>query len=57
MCHRATCRVCRKVTWAGCGQHAQQVMAGVPAGERCACTEADRAAARRDSPLGRLFRR
>ncbi len=57
MCHRATCRVCRKATWAGCGQHAQQVMARVPTGERCTCTDADRAAARRDSLLGRLFGR
>ncbi|WAP53466.1 hypothetical protein OL239_04050 [Arthrobacter sp. ATA002] len=25
------------MTWAGCGQHVQQVMAHIPRTERCAC--------------------
>lgn len=35
MCRRATCRVCGKTTWAGCGQHVDQVMGSVPAADRC----------------------
>ena len=36
MCRAVTCRKCGKTTWAGCGQHVSQVMAGVPASRRCA---------------------
>lgn len=36
MCSPATCRTCGKTTWAGCGQHADQVMRNVPSGQRCA---------------------
>jgi hypothetical protein len=36
MCRAVTCRKCGKTTWAGCGQHVSQVMAGVPASQRCA---------------------
>lgn len=35
MCRPATCRTCGKTTWAGCGQHVDSVMAGVPAAQRC----------------------
>ena len=35
MCRAATCGKCGKITWAGCGQHVEQVMAGVPASRRC----------------------
>lgn len=35
MCRAVTCRTCGKASWAGCGQHVDEVMAGVPAGERC----------------------
>ncbi|MDN5655131.1 MAG: hypothetical protein L0G46_08630 [Kocuria sp.] len=35
MCRAVTCRTCGKTTWAGCGQHVDQVMAPVPSGERC----------------------
>lgn len=36
MCRAVTCRKCGKITWAGCGQHVNQVLAGVPASRRCA---------------------
>ena len=36
MCRPVPCEVCGKTTWAGCGQHVDQVMAGVPAAQRCA---------------------
>ncbi len=35
MCSAVTCRKCGKTTWAGCGQHIDQVMRGVPAADRC----------------------
>ncbi|MFC4554173.1 hypothetical protein [Georgenia faecalis] len=35
MCRAATCTTCGKTTWAGCGQHVDQVMRGVPASQRC----------------------
>ncbi|ASN53513.1 MULTISPECIES: hypothetical protein [Sinomonas] len=35
MCSPATCSTCGKVTWAGCGQHIDQVFANVPQDRRC----------------------
>ena len=35
MCRAVTCKTCGKTTWAGCGQHVDQVMRGVAAGDRC----------------------
>jgi len=35
MCRPATCKTCRKITWAGCGMHVDQVLAGVPRDMRC----------------------
>jgi len=41
MCRAVTCRTCGKATWAGCGQHVDQVMRGVPRNDRCAGHEKD----------------
>lgn len=35
MCQAVTCRKCGKTTWAGCGQHVDEVMRKVPASQRC----------------------
>ncbi|HEY8911978.1 hypothetical protein [Lacisediminihabitans sp.] len=35
MCQAVTCSECGKVTWAGCGQHVDEVMRNVPIAERC----------------------
>ncbi len=35
MCRAVTCKQCGKTTWAGCGQHVDQVMRDVPTGRRC----------------------
>ncbi|NYJ15824.1 hypothetical protein HNR11_000358 [Nesterenkonia sandarakina] len=35
MCRAVTCKTCGKTTWAGCGQHVDQVMRGVSAAQRC----------------------
>ncbi len=39
MCQRVVCRQCRKPTWAGCGAHIEQALAGVPREARCGCRE------------------
>lgn len=60
MCRRVTCTTCGKPTWAGCGQHVEQALAGVPQAERCpghaAGEKAPGATTRRGNPLTRLFR-
>jgi hypothetical protein len=55
MCHQTTCRICKKATWAGCGQHREQVLRGVPKSQRCSCTAAEKEAARKATFFGRLF--
>ena len=57
MCSPAKCRNCSKTTWSGCGQHVQQVMSGVPKDQRCRCTAAEKAAARKPSFFERLLNR
>ena len=37
MCRATKCRTCGGTTWAGCGQHVDSVMAGVPKAQRCTC--------------------
>ena len=37
MCSPAVCDRCKKITWTGCGAHAEQVLASVPAEKRCTC--------------------
>ena len=36
MCRAVTCKKCGKTTWAGCGQHIEEALRGVPASQRCA---------------------
>jgi hypothetical protein len=55
MCRPATCKTCGKTTWAGCGQHVDQVMAGVPRADRCAGHATEPAQA--GSVFSRLFGR
>ncbi|MGV1007528.1 MAG: hypothetical protein ACOYBY_02835 [Dermatophilaceae bacterium] len=54
MCQRVTCKQCHKVTWVGCGQHVEQVMAGIPPDARCPGHAGDPSA---PSGLARLFGR
>ncbi len=37
MCSPTSCSTCGKVTWTGCGQHADQVMANFPQEQHCTC--------------------
>jgi len=56
MCRPATCKTCGKTTWAGCGQHVDQVMAGVRPADRCPGHPKDDSASS-GSFLSRLFGR
>lgn len=37
MCQQVLCNSCQKITWAGCGQHLDEVFYGVPADQICKC--------------------
>lgn len=54
MCRQVTCRTCGKTTWAGCGQHVDEVMRGVPKRDRC---EGHESQPPEGGLFGRLFRR
>ncbi len=41
VCRAVTCKKCGKTTWAGCGQHVDSVMRGVPRADRCQGHEND----------------
>ncbi len=59
MCRAVNCRQCGKTTWAGCGQHVDQVRRGVPAGDWCSGQHTATASAGGSSSgwLGRLLGR
>ncbi|MFJ1708412.1 hypothetical protein [Kitasatospora sp. NPDC088346] len=54
MCRRTKCRTCGKATYAGCGMHVDQVLAGVPKADRCTC---DRNANKGGGLLARILGR
>ncbi|MCL4818778.1 MAG: hypothetical protein KJ067_06540 [Vicinamibacteria bacterium] len=37
MCSQVSCPRCGRPTWAGCGQHIEQALRGVPQDKRCQC--------------------
>ena len=41
MCRAVRCRICGKVTWAGCGDHVDQALAGFAADDLCEGHEGD----------------
>lgn len=61
MCRAVTCSVCGKTTWAGCGQHVQEVRRTVPASSWCRNqhTQSEIAEAKASRPgfFARLFNR
>jgi hypothetical protein len=55
MCRAVACKNCGKTTWAGCGQHVDQVMRGVPVSDRCRGHEGEARA--KTGWLSRIFSR
>ncbi len=56
MCRQVTCKRCEKASWAGCGQHVNQVLSGVPQNQRCKCTAPEMAEWKKgNSFFARLF--
>lgn len=43
MCRRVTCPKCSRPTFAGCGAHVEQVLAGVAPADRCQCSAQQKA--------------
>ncbi|CAN2218678.1 hypothetical protein MCEMKE14_01170 [Candidatus Nanopelagicaceae bacterium] len=37
MCSKVICNHCQKPTWAGCGEHVEEALAGVAQADRCNC--------------------
>lgn len=57
MCRPVTCRSCGKTTWAGCGQHVDQVMRNVPKSQQCTCDRTKPAPETGENIFKRLFGR
>ena len=58
MCRPVQCRSCGKTTWAGCGNHVQDVMRNVAKPDRCSCDRnAPKPKAEGSSWLAKLFGR
>ncbi|MGW5241211.1 hypothetical protein ACWEOW_19930 [Monashia sp. NPDC004114] len=57
MCRAVMCKQCGKTTWAGCGQHVDQVMRGVPRAQQCQGHEGAASSAGTNGALRRLFGR
>lgn len=57
MCRAVTCKQCAKTTWAGCGNHVDQVRASVPAKQWCGHPNGGASDANRGGWLSRLLGR
>lgn len=55
MCRAVKCSSCGKASWAGCGAHVEQVLAGVPARDRCQCKSGKSAGPSSGAPAGGGF--
>lgn len=56
MCRPVICKTCGKTTWAGCGQHIDDVKRTVPAGQWCPGHENDVKEPATGGFFARLFR-
>lgn len=58
MCRPVTCKSCGKTTWAGCGQHIEEALSGVPQSQRCVCERGSNpSGASVKGVIGKLFGR
>ena len=35
MCSLVSCKICKKPTWSGCGEHIEEALAGIAIADRC----------------------
>jgi hypothetical protein len=56
MCRPVRCRTCGKTTWAGCGQHIDQVRASVAKSDWCPGHTSAEGGAAQGGWLRRIFR-
>ena len=54
MCSLVTCKVCKKPTWSGCGEHTEEALAGIAIADRCAGHASE---VKKVGILSRLFKR
>lgn len=57
MCRAVTCTTCGKTTWAGCGQHIDDVKRTVPAAQWCPGHDTSASEPVRSGFFTRLFQR
>ncbi|MEO5854306.1 MAG: hypothetical protein ABIQ15_17505 [Nocardioides sp.] len=57
MCRAVRCRTCGKATWAGCGDHIEEALAGISTDDRCPGHESDGSASADGGFLSRVFGR
>jgi hypothetical protein len=36
MCIKVACKICKKPTWSGCGEHIEDALFGIAIADRCA---------------------
>ena len=54
MCIKVTCKICKKPTWSGCGEHIEDALFGVAIADRCASLAGE---IKKEGLLSRLFKR
>jgi len=57
MCRAVRCRTCGKATWAGCGDHVEEALAGIAAEDRCSGHASEGAGPTDGGFLARVFGR
>lgn len=57
MCKAVVCKKCQKTTWAGCGEHVDEVMRDVPRAQQCVCAQQGSADSASSGFFARLFGR
>lgn len=55
MCRPVPCKTCGKTTWAGCGNHIDQVKASVAPGQWCNCPRNDSTSTNSQGFFSRIF--
>jgi hypothetical protein len=54
MCSLVSCKICKKPTWSGCGEHIEEALVGIAIADRCAGHAGE---VKKVGILSRLFKR